>query len=391
MIFVCLAHFTDSYHFQTGAEAAGAYLLAVAMLASPTFMIVSGSVTGFLSVTRSNSFDYLRRRLIDRGVFLLLIGHPILASSGWFNSLGIDQTIRRGYITDVIAISVIIGPTLVTLMRPRLRLLLAAVLFSLDWVVILTWTPHSHAAELFKHYFIGIVNPDAYGITFSAFPVIPWFALYLVGTCVGERLGVLYRTKGKREGHLFLARMGLVAAALGVLAKATNIALKHSPTFPRLHPDVMRLLSSYQKFPPSPTYLLFYAGFGLLIVAAVFEAERRGHVKFLIRQLHQMGEASLVVYAVQFYVYTVFVRALPLPYSPLWPILFLATLAFLAMSATFWNTYLGNQLLTVGLTSALNRRAARRAALQAAHKPSVEKRTEGKLADVSLSTAPLHG
>jgi uncharacterized membrane protein len=383
MIFVCLAHFTDSYHFVAGADAAGAYLLAIAMLASPTFMLVSGSVTGFLSVTRRNSFPYLRRRLLDRGVFLLLIGHPVLASSGWFNGVGLETTLKRGYITDVIAVAIIVGPALVAKLRARSRLLLAGLLFSLDWVAIFKWTPQSHAVEIFKHYFIGIVDPGAYGINFSAFPVLPWFALYLVGTVIGERLGSIYLTEGKRQGHVFLTRIGLATAGVAVAAKTLNVVLKHSATFPRQHPDAMRLLSSYQKFPPSPTYILFYAGFGLLIVAAVFEIERRGHFKFFMRQLRQIGEASLVVYAVQFYVYTVVVRGLRLPYSPLWPIGFAVTIAFLAMSATLWNTYLGNSLLTVGLTGALNRRAARKQLLKS-HR-------DGELQEVPFSTAALHG
>lgn len=381
MFFVCLAHFADSYQFVNGSDASGAYLLSIGMLASPTLILVSGSVTGFLFVTRRGSFDYLRRRLVDRGVFLLLVGHPVLASSGWFTSVGLATTLRRGYITDVIAIAVIVGPSLVAVLRPRRRLLLAAFLFSLAWVAILAWTPHSHGTALFKHYFIGIIDPSSYGINFTAFPAVPWFALYLVGTVIGQQLGSIYLKEGKQQGHLFLARIGLASAGLGVAAKVLARVLRNSDTFPSLHPDTMRLLSSYEKFPPGPTYVLFYAGCGLTIVAAVFEVERRGHLKFLLGQLRQMGEASFFVYALQFYVYTVIVRGLHFPYSSLWPIGFLFTLVLLTMSATFWNSKRGNRLLTVGLTTALNRRASR--------KQSPESRADGNLLGVPLSAA-LH-
>src|SRR5438105_3196553 len=144
MLFVCLAHFTNSYHFVSGSEVTqvtGAYILAIAMLASPSLILVSGSVTGFLYVTRRNSFDYLRRRLFDRGVFLILIAHPILASSGWFTPEGLATTLKQGYITDVIALAIMIGPTVVEQVRARDRLILAALLFSLDWLAIVAWGP----------------------------------------------------------------------------------------------------------------------------------------------------------------------------------------------------------------------------------------------------------
>lgn len=391
MLFVCLAHFTNSYHFVSGSEVTqvtGAYLLAIAMLASPTLILVSGSVTGFLYVTRRNSFDYLRHRLLDRGVFLILIAHPILASSGWFTPEGLATTMKQGYITDVIAIAIMCGPTLVEKLRSRNRLLLAALLFSLDWVAIVAWGPQSHAAALFKHYFIGIIDPLAYGINFSAFPVVPWFALYLVGTVIGERLGSLYRTEGKRRGHAFLTRLSFASAGLGIAAKTLVVLLKHSGTFSLLHPNVMRLLSSYQKFPPGPVYALFYSGIGLVVIAAILEADRRGHFKFLIGQLRQIGEASLVVYATQFYVYSVIVRGLHLPYSPLWPIAFLLTIEFLALCATYWNTRLGNHLLTVGLTSALNRRAARKQ-LMLSNTPSTTPVAPPSSAPVAMAASGL--
>ena len=381
MIFVCLAHFTNAYHFTTGGEETGVYLLAIAMLASPTLILVSGSVTGFLSVTRSDYFDYFRRRLLDRGVFLLLVGHPILASSGLFTSEGIVETLKRGYITDVIAVAIIIGPTMVAKLRPRSRLLIAAALFSLDWAAILAWTPHSHAIALFKHYAIGIIDPAALGITSTAFPIVPWCALYLVGTTIGERLASIYLNEGKSSGHLFLLRIGLASAGMGIVAKVILKLLKYSGAAGSMHPNAMRLLSSYQKFPPSPTYVLVYAGIGLIIVTAVFEADRRGHMKFLVGQLRHLGEASLFVYALQFYVYGVILRGLALPYSSLWPIGFLLTIELLALCATAWNSISGNQLLTVGLTAALSRRAARRRMMDA--------RMAAKLPAVPFPTAVL--
>jgi uncharacterized membrane protein len=82
MLFVCLAHFTNVYFFLNGKEDIGIYLVLIGMVASPTFVTVSGLVAGFLAVTRQSSFTRLRLKLIDRGFFLLLVGHLVLSLSG---------------------------------------------------------------------------------------------------------------------------------------------------------------------------------------------------------------------------------------------------------------------------------------------------------------------
>ena len=54
MLFVCLAHFANAYQFVSGADASGMYLVLIGMVASPTFVIVSGFVAGFLSALSGN-------------------------------------------------------------------------------------------------------------------------------------------------------------------------------------------------------------------------------------------------------------------------------------------------------------------------------------------------
>ena len=49
MLFVCLAHFDNAYQ-ALSASTAGSYLVILGMVASPTFVTVSGLVAGFLAV-----------------------------------------------------------------------------------------------------------------------------------------------------------------------------------------------------------------------------------------------------------------------------------------------------------------------------------------------------
>ena len=348
MLFVCLAHFANAYFFVSGADAMGMYLVVIGMIASPTFVTVSGLVAGFLAVTRSSSFPQLRHKLIDRGLFLLIVGHTVLAFSGALAGRGFAHAYTVGYITDVVGFAVVVGPWLVTLLKPKARLLLAAGIFATSWLAVFFWEPSGSLAVAVKQYLIGISHLE--DSTRGDFPVLPWFAVYLAGTVIGERLGEFYRAKREQAGHLMLAKLGAVALTLGVAAKVALHAIRvASPTLEHVHPLLMFSVSSYQKFPPGPVYLVLFGGAGLLMVAGILEAGRRGIQPFLLNQLRQVGLASLFVYILQFYVYVVLVRSLRFPYSPFWPFLFLLSIIFLAKAAALWNARDGNRFLTVGV------------------------------------------
>ena len=362
MLFVCLAHFANSYLFVSGADDVGVYVVRVSMLASPTFVTVSGLVAGFLAVTRTSSFTRLRRKLLDRGAFLLLVGHGVLALSGVATGQGFATAYRVGYITDAIGFAVMVGPWLVASVRPRSRLLLAALVFALSWCAVFWWMPHEAIAAGVKHYFIGNQNPGDF--TRGNFPLIPWLAVYLAGTVIGERLGNYYVGKKEGRGHLFLARVGIVSIGLAMAVKIGEILFRNSvPVFTQVHPDVVSFLSSYQKFPPGPFYVTFFGGVGIVLVAGILEAGRRGMQPLLLNQLRQIGLASLFIYILEFYLYGVVFRGLRLPYTPLWPVLFLVSIVILAKAAASWNEREGNRYLTVGIDPFLKWNERRRLTL----------------------------
>jgi uncharacterized membrane protein len=357
MLFVCLAHFANAYHFTSGADETGGYIVLVGLLASPTFVTVSGIVAGFLAITRSASFPQLRQKLIDRGVFLLLIGHAILALTGFATPRGFAWAYRVGYITDVIGFAVILGPWLVSSMRHRSRLVLAALIFTGSWAAVFFWMP-SGIGAIAKRYLIGA--PNLADWTVGYFPLVPWFAVYLAGTVIGQQLGAHYLAKNLIGGHRFLAKVGAASLGFGIAVKLGIFFLKSAfPAFAETHPTLLFSLSLYQKFPPGPVYLTLFGGAGMLLVAGVLEMARRGLQPFLLNQLRQIGLASLFVYVLQFYLYAVLLRSLRLPYTPFWPLLFVASVALLAIGAGFWNRHDGNRFLTVGIGPYLARRTRR--------------------------------
>lgn len=357
MVFVCLSHFARYFMIVSAPRDVGLYLAAVGLIASPTFVTVSGMVAGFMFVVRSRSFPHFRRKLVDRGVFLLLIGHPTLALTGFLAGRSFAITNSFEYITDAIAVAVIIGPWLVSALRQRARISLAVGIFAIDWLAILFWHQSAGAATLAKHYFVGLLNPE----DFETFPVIPWFAVYLTGTAIGESFGAYYAQQNRRGGHVLLAKIGLASFAFGAVMKFVFIVLRFSlPNFALAYPNLVPLLSSYQKYPPGLTYMCFYGGAGLMLVAAVLETARRGMQRSLLNPLRQIGQASFFSFVIQFPLYNVLLPRLHLPYTHAWPLLFVLSLALLAPAAAAWNSVEGNRFLSVGIGPLLERRARQR-------------------------------
>jgi hypothetical protein len=253
------------------------------------------------------------------------------------------------------------GPLLDATLPGRSRLLLAATIFALDWCAILFWAPSEGIPTLAKQYLVGAVNPGLWGDTAGGFAPVPWFVVYLVGTVIGERVGTYYVSKNQRAAHLLLAKIGIVGIGCTLGVKIGLVLARRSvPLFLEAHPTLVHVLSFYQKFPPGPVYLCFFGGAGMLLVAGVLEAERRRMQRLLLNQLRQIGLASFFVYIVQYYVYVVVLRALRLPYTPFWPLIFLLSIILLAMVATAWNLRAGNRYLTVGLGPLVERSVYRR-------------------------------
>jgi uncharacterized membrane protein len=361
MLFVCLAHFTNAYFFLNGRGEIGVNLVVIGMIASPTFVTVSGLVAGFLSVTRRSSFVNLRRKLIDRGVFLLIAGHLVLALSGLVTGRGLPRSYRIEYITDAIGFAILIGPWLIAKLPPRSRLVLAAAVFMLDWAAILFWEPSAGFATIVKQYLVGAVVGGQWEVTAGGFAFIPWLAVYLVGTAIGERVGSYYGAHRQVAAHLFLARVGLLCIGGTLLVKVGLLSLKRwAPLFAQAHLSAFHVLSFYQKFPPGPVYICFFGGAGMLLVGGILEAARRRIQPLLINQLRQIGLASFFVYIVQFYIYSVLLAGLRLPYSAFWPLILLLSIVLLALVANVWNSFEGNRFLTVGIGPLLERIANRR-------------------------------
>lgn len=354
MLFVCLAHFTGTYLWRTGARELASYLTTIGMIASPTFVIVSGMMVGFFATTNPVRFRDLRIKLLDRGVFLLTVGHLLLAITITRSASGFAGALRASFITDAIAISIMVAPWLMTALRSTPRIAIAAGVFLLNWVAVVQWHPAAAGLVMVKRYLVGIPS-GASSEEILAFPVIPWFTIYLAATVLGELLGKKYASGDRKGAHLQLARIGGLSILIaGVIDAATDMLRRANASSGW---NEMFFFAIYQKFPPGPVYLGFFGGAGIVLLAAILEIDRRGAFPRVMNELRQLGRASLFAFIAQYALYVDLLGRLQLSYTPLWPVLFVISIVVLTRGAATWDRYNGNSFLTVGIASLLRRRS----------------------------------
>lgn len=340
MVFVCLSHFGLEYFRRVDEPSMAKALYLIGMIGSPTFMLISGVMLGLLYETRRARFAQHRILLADRALFMLTVGHFLIMVANAPRASSLSETLQRGFITDALAVALLLGPTLVIRVSRRARLLLALILFAGAWLLTIHWTPANAFDEVVRYLLVGSYpNEMPYN-----FPLLPWLAVYVAASVVGQWIGEHLATGQQRKVERTLFGWGAAAVTFLVLYKLCQWTI----TFPS-SPLLTVLGSPWKKLPPSPAYLLFYGGWALMLMAGMLTVERRKLVQPLFRWATLLGRASLFVFILQFYVYYVVLFALNLPYTPLWPLVFVASLVGIAMLAKEWDDSASNAYLTVGL------------------------------------------
>jgi hypothetical protein len=259
-----------------GHEFHASVLRDITLIGSPTFIAISGLLLGFLARARPRDAAALRIKLVDRGLFMLTIGHVLIALAHAPIAGGIGPAFEWGFITDVIAVGLMIGPVLVDRVLPGRRLALAGGLYPLIWLIVATWHPESAGLQRTKEYLFGPSHflDGVPRLVFDCFPLVPWLAVYIAATVLGEYLGRRAATGRGAELVATLVRVvvGCVLAAL--LVKGVPFAL-----------ELMGLADSgvlvwtlgwpFQKQPPSLAYLGVFGGLGLLLLCGLLALDAR--------------------------------------------------------------------------------------------------------------------
>jgi uncharacterized membrane protein len=345
MLFVLFSHFGFTY-FPNQQDLLPQAMKLIGMVSTPTFIIISGTLVGFLYRTRGDGFGSIRVMLADRGIFLLTVGHLLILGShiAFYTS-------RFVSITDTVGVCMIVGPWVVTRIRPRERLFLSLAVYSISWLVTLAWHPHGVALNATKETLFGSVETVSHAVYFGyAFPLLPWFSVDLAASVLGERLGALYLRGDRRSMERLLARIATIGLATAVALHAAFRGLGHLAPDNTLGFAAHILGSPLQKTPPAPVYLLFYGSLGLSLVLACHALERRAVMPALIHRAAAMGQTSFVVFVLQFFVY--FTLLMPvrnhLPYAA-WPAYFIGSVVVILLPAFAWHRRAYNRFLTIGL------------------------------------------
>jgi hypothetical protein len=316
------------------------------MIASPMFMIVSGTVLGFLSVSRSDDFRGVRTRMIDRSLLLLTVAHMLIAIANMPRLLHPFDAWRMVFITDTIALSALLGCLLVPVVAARYRIALGAGLYTLSWALVIVWRPVDVQARLVKHLVFGPFGPDTWAYVV---PILPWFAVYFAASTIGEQIARSHR-RVTDDLALNLIRLGIGAAVVGVAMKFCYLLLLklHVMSFSSEW-DVLHLLTGpFAKMPPSPDYLAVFGGCGLALLGLILRHATRPQFAALTNWLALIGRNSLFVFIVQYYVYFVALHAIRRPPVSSWPLLFAASVVGIIATAWWWDRLDGNRFLTVG-------------------------------------------
>ena len=332
MLFVCLSHFAVNFFVLQGNEGIRSALWVVGMVASPTFMLISGIMVGLMWAARPQRFGRFARMQTGRALFMLTIGHALILLTFLPHYASLRIAAGRGFITDVIAVAILLGPFVVQRLGIRGRLYLAAALMLTAWGLTVLWLPTSRVGFVVRYILVGPWNE----LVSLNFPVLPWLAVYFVGSALGGWFGQIPAAERSIVIERKLLRFGGAAVAMAIAIPLGFMVLSHFVSA-LSSIDALNMLSSpFQKYPPSPTYVAFYGGIGLLITGGLLMADRKGGT-WLVNWLSTIGRSSLFVFLLQFFVYNIVLHSVEWPFPAFWPVYFAATVAIISIGAKLWD------------------------------------------------------
>ncbi len=352
MLFVGISHI--GLYIQDDSAPLAYVLHWLGFFAAPNFLLLSGISCGY-QLAVSPSRDTVTR-IVDRGLFVLLVGHVLIAGSVMYN-VPPGTAFEHIIITDTIGLVLCTTP-FVAHLRVRQLLLGGAALFLLTALVGLTWHPTSPPAQLVGGLLLGLDSPIAHDPGLMS-PTLAYFALFLAGIGIG-RLICQYRSEG-REAIIAtrLLGVGLGAAAFALFANLVAYHMSEAFSLHLTHERWVNMLVNLSVIrhqrPPTPAYALCYGGIGVALVGLLLFASRQqlsAVVVGPVRAVAVLGRASFVSYVCIQWLIDFTPHGLGFS-EALTPALALAYLGLVILVvfgvAWVWDAKRGNRLLTVGL------------------------------------------
>ena len=217
MLFVCLSHFGLEYFNGAGTtyDRLRDLLYMIGMVASPTFVAISGAMLGIFHAARRADFARFSASLLGRGLFLLTVAHALIVIACIPREGSLSAAAQLGFMTDAVGFAVILGPIVVARVSAYGRAAIGAALVTASWLLTAWWWPESATGEVVKHVLSG---PFPHRFP-NVFPLLPWFGVYIAASAVGSWIAGPERGKELRAG----AQWCLLALGAGAVAAAVAI------------------------------------------------------------------------------------------------------------------------------------------------------------------------
>jgi uncharacterized membrane protein len=354
MVLVCLSHIRD--HFLYAAPDLYPLLTNITRLATPSFLLLSGFVAAY--VLRTSTRTNARIALIDRALFVLLVGHLLLGLEDLRAVDAQQWLLGRVVITDAIAVCLIVA-ALLRGFSASARIVLGISLALLSWPIAMLLDVQADAARYVAAVLFN-ARSAANGLVDAA--LIPYLGVFLIGMGLSGWVGPQIDSGDNVGAARKLLLTG--ACAIGCTLAGIGAWFLIVVYFAEMssEPAVLDLLrptlDPRHKLPPSPAYLLFYGGGGLVMAGLCLLERPRVIMRPIVSWAAVLGRASLMCFLVQDWLLKLvpdllgFNKSAPMAF---WIVYFLATVAILHWLASLWDAAKANRFLTVGL-KALARR-----------------------------------
>lgn len=357
MAFVALSHF--SWTLEHTQPRLAELLETVAMIASPTFLLLSGAMLGLLQLRRKDALPLLASRLFHRGLFVLVVGHLLISgASAMTHDLPYwSVVLDRVYITDVVGICLMLLPRLTAQRGVRPLLATGIALYLCALLIGYLWQPTRLGGVVLEQMLFGSHGHTGRQLMEFASPIIPYIGVYIAGIGLGTYVDRVAGGSIESREQWRIIGVAVSMIFLAVCAKAAFI-LAHLDLQTELGAVVHELTSPFQKIPPGPTYLMTFAGLGILALSCFFWMEKRASRALPLRAFAVLGQCSFFVFILQFYLFGPMSDHADVFGGHLWWLSYLGTMAVIGCLALLWRKARGNRLFDITYTLTHPRGAA---------------------------------
>lgn len=271
----------------------------VGYLCAPGFLMMNGAMVWWSYLKRKNKgiADWtIRWQLIQRGLFLVILQMTWVNSSwGGFSDF---QPWHLGIIA-CIGLSMILQ-SLVANLRWELQLFIAlGILLIHPLLLKIPYDPNDTWTTVLMQTFIDSGD-------FNKYPVLPWFALALLGSVMAHGWLIAWKTDKKR----ILMSLGIGAAAL-LIAIILRMYRGYGNIFPFSDPGSYSFFFD-QKYPPSLFFSLWFFGCVVLVVSIFIALDK--FLPKLLMIFDIVGKVALFFYCVHIAILGIFSKRIGLFY-----------------------------------------------------------------------------